>query len=304
MKIERLIAIVMLLLENETMSASALARRFNVSKRTILRDMDTLNLARIPIYAVRGANGGFGIMANYKFDKRLLTVTDLQIILTALTKLNDWTLDDQTRLTRDKIRTLLPQVHDPANLSVNDTPTTGRQHLAALRKTLLAAIQRSVLVQITYVDRLGKQTQRRIEPYQLAYRNASWYLLAYSLERNAFRTFKLARIVKLAVLEAPFSKRPLPPTEQPAPTDFKLVKLTVLVKKDVRDKLIEGIDTGPLVEMDQAHYQTTFVIPDNEYGYRYVAEFGTSLQVRAPAAFITHYREWLRQIIRLNEQTH
>ena len=302
MKIERLIAIVMLLLENETMSAATLAQRFNVSKRTILRDMDTLNLARIPIYAVRGTNGGFGIMATYKFDKRLLTVTDLQTILTALAKLNDWTLDDQTRLTLDKIRALLPPVHDPANFSVNDTPTTGSQRLATLRKTLLAAIRRSTLVQLTYVDRLGHQTVRRIEPYQLTYRNASWYLLAYSLERNAFRTFKLARIVKLTVLEAPFSKRQLPATEQSTPTDFKLVNLTVLVKKDVRDKLIEGIDTGPLVEVDQTHYQTTFVIPDNEYGYRYIAEFGTSLQVRAPAAFVAHYREWLLQIVRLNEQ--
>lgn len=300
MKIERLIAIVMLLLENETMSVATLAQRFNVSKRTILRDMDTLNLAQIPIYAVRGANGGFGIMATYKFDKRLLTVPDLQTILTALAKLNDWTLDDQTRLTLDKIRALLPPVHAPASFSVSNTPTTGSQRLATLRKTLLAAIKRSTLVQLTYVDRLGHQTVRRIEPYQLTYRNASWYLLAYSLERNAFRTFKLARIVKLTALEAPFSKRQLPATDQSAPTDFKLVNLTVLVKKDVRDKLIEGIDTGPLVEVDQTHYQTTFVIPDNEYGYRYAAEFGTSLQVRAPAAFVAHYREWLLQIVRLN----
>ncbi|WP_262337424.1 helix-turn-helix transcriptional regulator [Lactiplantibacillus plantarum] len=243
-------------------------------------------------------------MATYKFDKRLLTVTDLQNILIALAKLNEWTLDDQTRMTLDKIRALLPQAHGPANFSVSNAPTTGRQQLAVLRKKLLAAIQQSTLVRITYVDRLRHQTVRRIEPYQLVYRNASWYLLAYSLERNAFRTFKLARIVTLTILESTLVKRELPPTstDQPVPTDFKLVKLTVLVKKDVRDKLIEGIDTEPLVEVNQTHYQTTFVIPDNEYGYRYIAEFGTSLQVFSPALFKAHYKTWLLQIIQ-HDQT-
>lgn len=304
MKIERLIAIVMLLLENEKLSASSLAQRFNVSKRTILRDMETLTLAHIPIYAVRGTNGGFGIMATYKFDKRLLTVTDLQNILTALDKLNEWTLSDKTRMTLDKIRALLPKEQIPVNLNVTDVPTAGRQQLASLRKAFLEAIQQSRFVQITYIDRTGHETVRQIEPYQLAYRNASWYLLAYSPKRAAFRTFKLSRIVTWETLNTSFIKRRIPqPAPAPSsPTDLRLVQLTILVKKDVRDKLIEGVETGPLVEVSQTYYQTTLTVPDNEYGYRYIADFGTSLRISSPTSFKTHYKAWLLQIIRQNNR--
>jgi predicted DNA-binding transcriptional regulator YafY len=101
MKIERLINIIMLLLENDTISANSLAQRFGVSKRTILRDMDSLILAQ-------GPKGGFGIMDSYKFNKRLLTEFDIQNILIALSGLSEFTADKETALTIDKLKSLLP----------------------------------------------------------------------------------------------------------------------------------------------------------------------------------------------------
>lgn len=98
----------MLLLENDTISANSLAQRFSVSKRTILRDMDSLILAHIPIYTTRGPKGGFGIMDSYKFNKRLLTEFDIQNILIALSGLSEFTADKETALTIDKLKSLLP----------------------------------------------------------------------------------------------------------------------------------------------------------------------------------------------------
>ena len=83
-KLERLISIVMILLQKNVVSTTAFSQLFKVSKRTILRDMETLSLSNIPIYSINGVHGGYGIMDEYKIDKRLLSSMDLENILTAL----------------------------------------------------------------------------------------------------------------------------------------------------------------------------------------------------------------------------
>ncbi|WP_338130533.1 helix-turn-helix transcriptional regulator [Cohnella ginsengisoli] len=103
-KIERLIAIVMILLQKETVSTTELSRLFNVSKRTVLRDMETLGLSNIPIYSIHGANGGYGIMDEYKIDKRLLNSGDLENILVALGGLGQIYVNREVEVTIKKNR--------------------------------------------------------------------------------------------------------------------------------------------------------------------------------------------------------
>lgn len=98
-KVERLISIIMILLKKELVSTSEFTQLFNVSKRTILRDMETLSLSNIPIYSVSGVNGGYGIMKEYKVDKRLLSNSDLENILTALGGLEQILLTEEVEQT-------------------------------------------------------------------------------------------------------------------------------------------------------------------------------------------------------------
>lgn len=102
-KIERLLSIIMILLKKDVVSTTEFTQLFNVSKRTILRDMETLSLSNIPIYSVNGIHGGYAIMDEYKVDKRLLTSSDLENILTALGGLEQILLSEEVELTIKKI---------------------------------------------------------------------------------------------------------------------------------------------------------------------------------------------------------
>lgn len=101
-KVERLISIIMILLRKEIISTKEFSQLFNVSKRTILRDMETLSLSNIPIYSINGVKGGYGIMDEYKVDKRLLSSSDLQNILAALGGLEQILLTEEVERTIKK----------------------------------------------------------------------------------------------------------------------------------------------------------------------------------------------------------
>ncbi len=101
-KIERLISIIMILLKKDIVSTKEFTHLFNVSKRTILRDMETLSLSNIPIYSINGVNGGYRIMDEYKFDKRLLSSSDLENILTALGGLEQILISEEVEVTIKK----------------------------------------------------------------------------------------------------------------------------------------------------------------------------------------------------------
>ena len=71
MKIDRLVSIIMILLDKERIGAQELADMFEVSPRTIYRDIDAINMAGIPVHSTSGVGGGFEIMQNYKLEKKV-----------------------------------------------------------------------------------------------------------------------------------------------------------------------------------------------------------------------------------------
>lgn len=89
MKIDRLVSIIMILLDQKRIGAQKLAELFEVSPRTIYRDMEAINMAGIPVRSIPGAGGGFEIMPEYKLDKKAFTTTDLSAILMGLTSLSN-----------------------------------------------------------------------------------------------------------------------------------------------------------------------------------------------------------------------
>lgn len=113
MKIERLIGIIMLLLQRELVSASEMATMFEVSKRTIFRDIDTLAMANIPIYTIAGTKGGIGIMPTYKVDKKLLTADDLTAIIASLDGMEQLLSSAETKKTLQKMKNMLDHSSEP-----------------------------------------------------------------------------------------------------------------------------------------------------------------------------------------------
>ncbi|MBC1939116.1 helix-turn-helix transcriptional regulator [Listeria welshimeri] len=302
MKIERLIGIIMLLLQRELVSASEMATMFEVSKRTIFRDIDTLMMANIPIYTIAGTKGGIGIMPTYKVDKKLLTAEDLTAIIASLDGMEQLLSSAETKKTLQKMKNMLDHSSEPpkSSISLDFSNLSMKKELNAKVESLYLAIKKHHLVELSYIDRAGKQTIRRTEPYHLLFRNRSWYLQGYNLERNDFRTFKMSRIVELKTLEETFEARPFVVKSFGGITNtkpmFLMHEVTLMVDKIAREQIVERFDTIEITQQDEDHFLAKVSLPDHEAGYRFLLQLGTHVTIQNRDDFYDNFVEYLKEI--------
>ncbi|MBC2082674.1 YafY family transcriptional regulator [Listeria welshimeri] len=302
MKIERLIGIIMLLLQRELVSASEMATMFEVSKRTIFRDIDTLMMANIPIYTIAGTKGGIGIMPTYKVDKKLLTAEDLTAIIASLDGMEQLLSSAETKKTLQKMKNMLDHSSEPpkSSISLDFSNLSMKKELNAKVESLYLAIKKHHLVELSYIDRAGKQTIRKTEPYHLLFRNRSWYLQGYSLERNDFRTFKMSRIVELKTLEETFEARPFVVKSFGGTTNtkpmFLMHEVTLMVDKIAREQIVERFDTIEITQQDEDHFLAKVSLPDHEAGYRFLLQLGTHVTIQNRDDFYDNFIEYLEEI--------
>lgn len=202
MRMERLYAITVYLLNHGRTSASELAKQFEVSLRTIQRDMDSLCLAGIPIIAVTGAAGGYEISDRFKLDKEFATSDDYSYILTALQGLVSATSDPKAKHTLEKIaRVAKPKEHgiilDFSVLQEGDQATL---------QLLQSAVAQKQAVTFTYTNNNNETRIHKVEPVAVIYRWYAWYLLAYSKAKKDYRTYKLVRMCNLKITDQVFEQ--------------------------------------------------------------------------------------------------
>ncbi len=205
----------MLLLNRDCISAPELARRFEVSVRSIYRDIESLCEAGIPIVAYPGAGGGYGIMGEFKIDRSIVKPGEIDQITAALGSISAAVGDARINQTIDRLKALRagsrsrPEggVLAPENyLFIELAPASRvREKIGALRR----AIEERRLLSFGYVDSEGRSNSRRVEPSALVFTWQAWYLYAFCRTREAFRLFKIARIAELELLPERFSPRPV-----------------------------------------------------------------------------------------------
>jgi len=297
-KIERLISIIMILLRKEIVSTTEFAQLFNVSKRTILRDMETLSLSNIPIYAVNGVNGGYGIMEEYKFDKRLLSNSDLENILTALGGLEQILISEEVEVTIKKIEGMvsLLSLKSPIQLSFYDW--VGRTEMVQTLKMCQESILKRNLISFDYIDKNGATSNRMIEPYQLHFSEMSWYLKGFCLDRQSYRTFKLSRIDNLTRNEETFKPRDyLLELEQVVAYQPQLVAVKALISPGIKDQFIERYGRKSIEIHSPEFYLATMFVPQNSTGFKFLASYGTDLEVVEPKTYMEEFRDYLSKML-------
>jgi predicted DNA-binding transcriptional regulator YafY len=196
MKMERLISMIYMLLNNEVVSASSLAEKYDVSQRTIYRDIDVICAAGIPVVSYQGVNGGYGIIETYKMDKSLLGSYDIGSLITILHSMSSVFDDERAMETVRKLQTIQKDDHPP-NMSMD--MGSHRKYNESLRILRTAITARNV-VQFEYINGKNERANRSVEPVSLHYQNDSWYLFGYCRSRNDYREFKLSRIAQLLVM--------------------------------------------------------------------------------------------------------
>lgn len=296
-KVERLISIIMILLKKDVVSTKEFAQLFNVSKRTIIRDMETLSLSNIPIYSVHGVNGGYGIMDEYKFDKRLLSSSDLENILTALGGLEQILISEEVELTIKKIEAMVSPLSPNGSIQLSFYDWEGRSEIRQSLKTCQQAILARRFISFDYMDKNGRNTKRTVEPYQLHFSEMSWYLKGFCLQRQEYRTFKLSRIDHLHMDEKTFTPRDDASEHDEAGYQPQLVAIKALISPSIKDRFIERYGRKCIEDYSSEFFLATIYVPENSIGYQFLASFGTNLQILEPKSYVEAFRNYLLQMV-------
>lgn len=195
-KIERLLSILVALLNKEIVSADELAKKLEVSKRTIYRDIESLGLSGLPVVTIHGRNGGVGLMPSYKMDKYLFSDEEKQKIIESL-RMQHNMLQEDNQVLIEKLENLKGNDESFSNLSFY-SPTIHRTEIEQETKVKLAALRAAIAqkkkLKIKYISLNGEITIRVISPGNIVLTDGSWYMEAYCEKRKDRRMFKLTRI--------------------------------------------------------------------------------------------------------------
>lgn len=282
MKVDRLMSIVLVLLDKERISAQELAYMFEVSLRTIYRDIDAIDLAGVPIRSTSGVGGGFEIMPNYKIDKKVFSTADLSAILMGLSSLSNMIRGDELINALAKVKSFIPAGRaKEIELKVNQiyidlSQWMGNSNIQPYLEIIKTALQESKLMSFEYVAVHGNQTARTVEPYQLVLKSNHWYLYGYCHKRNAFRLFKLARISSLQIQEEKFIPRDYP-KPQLAFDDILAtmqIEIKIRIHTSIMDRVLDYCAYENFSPDGDEHYIVRFPFVENDYHYDILLSFG------------------------------
>lgn len=209
MKIDRLIGILSVLLQKETVTAPYLAERFEVSRRTINRDIEDLSKAGIPIVTRQGVGGGISIMENYKINQTLLTTAEMQDILAGLRSLDSVNGTNRYGLLMEKLSAGSSDFMTGNQSVLIDLSSWYKDSLAPKIALIRRAIESRRELTFFYYSP-GGEGERVIEPYYLLFRWSSWYVWGWCKTREDFRLFKLNRMDQVRLSDQVFSGREVP----------------------------------------------------------------------------------------------
>ena len=290
MKVDRLVSIIMILLEKERIDAQELADMFEVSPRTIYRDIDTINMAGIPVRGASGVGGGFEIMQKYKMDKKVFTAADLSAILMGLSSLSNMMRGDELVNALAKVKSFIPadRAKDIAlkanQVHIDLSPWMGNQNIQPYLEVIKTALQESKLLSFEYTDRYGNKTARLAEPYQLVLKSSHWYLQGYCLKRNDFRLFKLSRISNLQIQEESFTPREYqkPHLDITDMLETMQTNIKIRIHQSIMDRVLDYCDYEYFVPDGDEHYHVSFPFIENDYYYNILFSFGEKCECLEP----------------------
>ena len=296
MQESRLFRILYELLANGKTTAPALARKLEVSVRTIYRDIDALSACGVPIYTIPGKSGGIALLDGYTIPKALLSDDERAQILAALQG-----IDTTTAQENDTLLTKLTAIFQTANsnwieVDFSDWVRQGRPTRETFQ-TIKEAIFAQRVVTFHYYGNSGEESKRQVLPLRLVFKSKDWYLYGFCRLREAYRYFKLTRIQSLRILAEHFDPCNLPP-EPPRTSPLAQKQLiTVTLKFDkmlafrVYDEFSDPIHTDA-----DGNLILTTMLPDSETLFAYLLSFSDGVEILAPADLRARFYEKLEKI--------
>jgi predicted DNA-binding transcriptional regulator YafY len=305
MKSERLLSLMILLANHESVTAPGLARRFGVSVRTIYRDIAALSASGVPVITETGRSGGISLIKEFRIDRNVVKPTELGHVLSGLQGLATAVSDPVLQESLEKYRNLVPRPSRQAALSA-PRPLELHMELAPSRRerdtidTIRQAAVLGRLLAIEYGDASGRQTLRTVEPYALVFQWSAWYLYAWCRLRGEYRNFKLARISRAEQLGERFVTRQPDLASRPWKQDWESLPFDDLVLRfspGARLAVQEHFEPEQICPEADGASIVRVRLPVDEWVVSFLAGFGGKLEVLAPPALRERMRRHAEEML-------
>lgn len=282
MKIDRLIGILSVLLQEEKVTAPELAERFEVSRRTINRDIDDLLYAGIPIRTAQGTGGGISIAEGYKMDRTILTSKDMQMILAGLRSLDSVSGSSYYGQLMEKIQARSSEFISGRESILIDLSSWYKNTLAPKISTIQDAIENRHLLEFYYYAQSG-EGKRTIEPYYVVFKWTSWYVYGWCLKRKDYRLFKLNRMDQVKETIKDFSCRNAPVPNLSSELKYpRNIVLKAIFTPDMKWRLVEEFGPGCYEELEDGRLLLIRNYADMDNLTMWMLTFGDKVEVIEP----------------------
>ncbi|MGP1404946.1 MAG: helix-turn-helix transcriptional regulator [Catonella sp.] len=293
MKDNRLFRILYYILEKGKVTASELADKFEVSVRTIYRDIDSISSAGIPIYALQGKGGGIEIAEDFVLRKSLLSENEKQQIISALQGLDNIAIQHENELL-----TKLSVLFKMKNTSWIEVDFNNWQNNKMYEKTfndIKSAILSKNIVSFTYFSSNEKETSRRVKPVRLLFKGQDWYLYALCLLRNDFRYFKLSRIKNLETHTEKFDDNFEDVVLKKEMPYENTVHIKVKFDRKAAFRVYDELN-GEITEDDEGNLYAEIEIPNDYNLFNYIFSFGDGAEVLEPKEIRMQIKEMINKM--------
>ena len=292
MKDNRLFKILYYILQKGKVTASELADKFEVSVRTIYRDIDSISGAGIPIYALQGKGGGIEIDEDFVMSKSLLSEHEKQQIMSALQGLGNTTLQYENELLI-KLSALF-KIKNTSWIEVDFNNWQNNKMYERTFNAIKSAILSKNIVSFTYFSTNKEETNRIVKPVRLLFKSQDWYLYALCLLRNDFRYFKFSRIKNLDIHTEKFDdsfedailKKEIP--------HKNTVHIKVKFDRKVAFRVYDELN-GAIIEEDGNLY-AEIEMPNDYTLYNYIFSFGDEAEVLEPKEIRMQIKETINKM--------
>lgn len=285
MKIDRLIGILTILMQKKKTTVPQLAARFEVSGRTIQRDIEAICRAGIPIVTAQGYGGGLWIAPGYRLDPTVLTEHELQAVLAGVKSMDSVSKTAYRQTLMEKLSQGHPGVLRPYDTLMIDLASWYQESVTEKIEQIRQAIESQETISFTYYSSRG-ESRRTIEPYVIVFEWGAWYIYGYCLAQNDFRLFKLNRLWSLENTRTAFALREI--TEKQLAFKAQLgpetIRFTAVFQPGAKYRLIE--EYGPQCYTETENGRLLFQRSFANYAYllQWILSFGDQVQVLYPPA--------------------
>jgi len=288
-QINRLLEIVYVLLREKTVTAKKLAERFDVSQRTIYRDVDTLSLSGIPVYTEKGKNGGISLLPHFVLSKSILSEQEQNEILTALQGLSNIKTSETNHVLQKLSAVFNKTAVNWLEVDFSDWSYTN----GGVFNDFKVAILERRIAEFDYYSTHGERTHRRIEPIQLWFKSRAWYIKGYCLTRQDTRLFKLTRVKDMRLTDEHFTERDLlanrdtysPDEHRKRDFVFKL-----RIEPEMTYRIYDEFDEDMAERQPDGSFIVTATWPEDDWVYGTILSYGEYIEVLEPV----HIREIIR----------